>query len=87
MHNTAHCNAIFDWGQNDASVFQINWGSVLNYQVVYSGSTDQITYDLNSDGLEDILAFGAVYPGSGPGTAPFRVYLQNPDGRCSTMVL
>ena len=63
-----------------SGVFEIIWGSVRNYQEGYSGSTYQVIYDINGDGREDVLAFGAVYPGSGPGTAPFRIYLQDADG-------
>lgn len=59
---------------------EIVWGNIHDPSKGYGGSRWTVVHDINGDGLDDLLAFGAVYPGEGPGAAPFRVYLQKADG-------
>ncbi|MBO0346817.1 FG-GAP-like repeat-containing protein [Roseibium limicola] len=63
-----------------AQALEFIYGNVLEPQNGYSGSSDYIVHDLNGDGRDDVLAFGAVYPGQTGSTRPFRVFLQNADG-------
>ncbi len=60
--------------------FEIVYDSLDDRGLVGSNDSWTAIRDINGDGLDDVLQYGAVYPNNGPGVAPFRIMMQNPDG-------
>lgn len=63
-----------------AAKLEIVWTEIVDAANSSDNLRQFLIYDLNQDGLEDILSFGVVFPPEPIGTAPLRVYQQNANG-------
>lgn len=59
--------------------FRINYTKADTTVSEFTGKSPFVL-DVNSDGLDDFIAFGLVFPPAGPGFAPARLYIQQRDG-------
>lgn len=63
-----------------AAKLEIIWTEVVDGANSRDNLRQFLIYDLNQDGLEDLLSFGVIFPPEPIGTAPLRVYQQNANG-------
>lgn len=63
-----------------ASLYNVVFGRLNQPAADQPGQKWTVVKDVNGDGRDDLLNFGAVYPDRPIGSAPLRVYLQDADG-------